>query len=68
MKEIDPEHWLVALTLDHAAKTYTVRQVAKYSHWGDTPPFYVVAESQDEIGASNEARRTLDRLGFSPAE
>lgn len=67
-KKIDPEHWVVALSINRDSRTYQVRQVAKYDNWGSMPPEYVVAQAEDEIGAFNDARRTMARLGFTAAE
>lgn len=62
----DSDKWIVALVLNHAQQTYQTHAIQREANWASKPPHYVLVSAQDEIGAFNEARRVLGRLGFAP--
>lgn len=55
--------WAVLINLDDTQRTYTVENIFKCGEIDLRYP-QVVVQALDEIGAYNEARRILERLGF----
>jgi hypothetical protein len=55
--------WAVLVNLDDTQRTYTVENIFKCGEIDLRYP-QIVVQALDEIGAYNEARRILERLGF----
>lgn len=64
MTKPKPEYWCVELTMDHPNRLFAVRRIDRDNSFAYNPVFCVRVEALDEIGAYNEARKVLTRLGF----
>lgn len=59
------DNWVVEVVLNCATQTYTVERVVLNDRTVFDPlDQYVLVKAVDEIGAFNEAAKTLSRLGF----
>ena len=62
-KEEQP-YWYVTVCMDYAKQQYTVDAVREQRLAPDPLAPYVLIQAEDEIGAFNEASKSLHRLGF----
>ena len=66
--KIEQPYWCMTVTMDYAKQEYSVGRVCAYADTirmssTDIGP-HVIILADDEIGAFNEASKTLHRLGF----
>lgn len=65
MSKQEKTYWVMEVTMDHAARTYTVVQVLECGAYMSGFEYYVMVEAYDEIGTYHEAQKVLSRLGFT---
>ena len=64
MSDPQKEEWGIALEMNHAARTYTVRRIDRPISFDYRPLFLIEVMAEDEIGAFKAATRILSNLGF----
>lgn len=66
MSKEPKEEWGIALEMNHAERTYTVKHIDRPISFDYRPLFLIEIMAEDEIGAFKAATKILSNLGFHP--